>query len=169
MITLKDAILVLIDHNFLFGCIAVIVISNRQRTHKIDTKQLKKDAQAILDTLEYPDFDLSIVLVSNKQMHTLNKQFRDKDKPTDILSFPFYPQLKAGERIVATHADEKNIGDIIIAPQYVQDTLHEWGNTFQERMRILLVHGICHLLGYDHIVDEDYAIMKKEEDRKSVV
>lgn len=143
----------------------MIVISNRQRALKVDTQQLKKDAQKVLDAVNYADFDLSIVLVSNKQMHALNKQFRGKDKPTDILSFPFYPQLKAGERIIATNPDEKNIGDIIIAPKYVQETLHEWGNVFEERMQILLVHGICHLLGYDHILDEDYTIMKKEEER----
>lgn len=143
----------------------MIVISNKQRTLKVGTHQLKKDAQRILDDLGYADFDLSIVLVSDKHMHALNKQFRGKDKSTDILSFPLYPQLKAGERIIATSEDEKNLGDIIIAPKYVQDTLHAWGNTFEERMQILLVHGICHLLGYDHILDEDYAIMKKEEER----
>lgn len=143
----------------------MIFIKNNQKTIKVDTRKLKKECQIVLDTLNYSDFDVSIVLTKNKQIHVLNKKFRDKDKPTDILSFPFYPNLKAGERIVAIEEDDKNLGDLIIAPQYVLDTLHEWGHTFEERMRILLVHGICHLLGYDHIKDGDYAIMKKEEER----
>lgn len=143
----------------------MIFIKNNQKTIKVDTRKLKKECQIVLDTLNYSDFDVSIVLTTNKQIHVLNKKFRDKDKPTDILSFPFYPNLKAGERIVAIEEDDKNLGDLIIAPQYVLDTLHEWGHTFEERMRILLIHGICHLLGYDHIEDADYAVMKKEEER----
>lgn len=143
----------------------MIFITNEQDAISVDIEQLKHDAQHILDELAYHDFDLSIVLVSDDRMHAMNKQFREKDKATDILSFPFYPNLKAGERIHADSDDDKNLGDIIIAPHYVQDTLEQWNQSFEMRMRILLVHGICHLLGYDHIQDDDYEVMKKEEER----
>lgn len=141
----------------------MITIQNAQRTIKIDTKQLKKDAQVILDVLGYSDFDLGILLTNNKTIHHYNRVYRDQNKPTDILSFPYHTDLKAGERIEPKSEEDKNLGDIIIAPKYVMDDLPRWEQPFDERMRVLLVHGICHLLGYDHIEDEDYVVMHAQE------
>ncbi len=140
----------------------MITLKNNQ-TIPLNEERLKKDAHTILKHLRYDDFDLGILLTDNKTMHTFNKTYRDKDKPTDILSFPFYPELQAGEQITSKSKDEKNLGDIIISPEYVKKDLDRWGQTFEQRMRTLLVHGICHLLGYDHIKDSDYEVMKKKE------
>ncbi len=140
----------------------MITIIDNQKI-PIQKEQLKKDAQIILDYLEYPDFDLGIMLADNATIHEYNKKYRDKDKPTDILSFPFHDKLKAGDRIIAQTDEQKNLGDIIICPEYVREDLPRWEQSFDERMRTLLVHGICHLLGYDHIKDEDYEIMKRKE------
>ncbi|MGE0206334.1 MAG: rRNA maturation RNase YbeY [Candidatus Babeliales bacterium] len=141
----------------------MITIKNTQRSISLDLKKLKDDAQTILHALDYSDFDLGIWLTTNKTIHHYNKEYRHKDKPTDILSFPFYPELKAGERIHASAADEKNLGDLIISLEYVQKAAKELGVPFYKRMQVLLVHGICHLLGYDHIKDEDYKVMHKKE------
>ena len=141
----------------------MITVIDKQKI-PVNKEQLKEDAQRILDNLNYPDFDLGIMLTDNKTIHKYNKKYRDKDKPTDILSFPFHDKLKAGERIVAKSNDQKNLGDIIISPEYVQEDLPRWHQSFDERMRTLLVHGICHLLGYDHIKDADYEVMKKKEE-----
>ncbi len=141
----------------------MITIIDKQKI-PVNKEQLQKDAQRILEYLEYPDFDLGIMLADNATIHEYNKKHRDKDKPTDILSFPFHDKLKAGERIVAKTEAQKNLGDIIISPEYVQEDLPKWEQPFDERMRTLLVHGICHLLGYDHIKDEDYELMQKKEE-----
>lgn len=141
----------------------MINLRNTQRKIKVNTEQLKKDAALILQTLGYDDFDLGILLVNNKTMQAYNRDYRNQDKPTDILSFPLHTDIKAGERIVPEWEEEKNLGDIIIAPQYVMDDLPRWEQSFEERMRVLLVHGICHLLGYDHIEDEDYKLMHAQE------
>jgi len=141
----------------------MILIKNTQRKIKIDTKQLHTDAQKVLDLLKYPDFDLGIWLTTNKTIHYYNKTYRHKDKPTDILSFPTYPELKAGQRIKATADDEKGLGDLIISLEYVQKDAKKLGVTFDQRMQRLLVHGICHLLGYDHIEDADYKVMLRKE------
>lgn len=141
----------------------LIVLRNTQRKIKINTEQLKKDAALILDTLGYHDFDLGILLLTNKAMHNYNRVYRAQDKPTDILSFSYHPFLKAGERIEPETEEDKNLGDLIIAPQYVMDDLPRWEQSFDERMRVLLVHGICHLLGYDHIEDKDYEVMHAQE------
>ncbi len=142
----------------------MISIENAQTEIAIDIKQLEHDAQRILDELGYTDFDLGILLATDEQIHKYNKEHRDKDKPTDVLSYPFH-HIAAGERIETDDVDEKNLGDLIIAPAYVKKDAPNWDHTFEQRMRVLLVHGICHLLGYDHIEDSDYIIMKKEEDR----
>jgi len=142
----------------------MVLIKNEQNSREVNTTQLQKDAQSILELLDYADFDLGILLATDEEIHELNKKFRHKDKPTDILSFPFFPHLKAGQRIEVASEDEKNLGDIVIAPNYVYTTLDQWDTSFDERMRVLLVHGICHLLGYDHIKDEDYEVMKKQEE-----
>lgn len=140
----------------------MITIKNEQ-TVPVPLEQLQKDAEIILKHLGYSDFDLGILLTTNVKMHEFNKKYRDKDKPTDILSFPFYPNLKAGERITPHSDEDKNLGDIIISPEYVQEDLERWNQNFDQRMQVLLIHGICHLLGYDHISDDDYEIMKKKE------
>jgi rRNA maturation RNase YbeY len=142
----------------------MITITNRQRTIKVDTKQFKADAQKILELLGYPDYDLGILLTTNKTIQRYNRDYRTKDKPTDILSFPYHPDLKAGERIVPESEEDKNLGDILIALEYVKKDAPNWNQTFEQRMRVLLVHGICHLLGYDHILDTDYEVMKKQEE-----
>lgn len=141
----------------------MIIIRNTQRKIKVNREQLKKDAAIILKTLGYSDFDLGILLLTNKAMHEYNRVYRDQDKPTDILSFPYHPFLKAGERIEPETEEDKSLGDLIIAPHYMMDDLPRWEQSFDERMRVLLVHGICHLLGYDHIEDEDYKIMHAQE------
>lgn len=142
----------------------MISIKNNQRTIKVDTTKLKADAQHLLDVLDYNDYDLGILLTNQKTIHTYNKTYRNKDKPTDILSFAYHPDLQAGERIQPITPDDKNLGDIILCPEYIKNDLERWGQTFEQRMQVLLVHGICHLLGYDHIKDEEYEIMKKKEE-----
>lgn len=121
--------------------------------------------QIVLDDLGYDDFDLGIWFCSDAMIRSYNRDYRDKDKATDILSFPYHAELRAGERITVSSDEDKNIGDILIAPNYVRHDLEHWDQDFDERLKVLLVHGICHLLGYDHILDEDYAVMSKEEKR----
>lgn len=141
----------------------MITIRNTQRKIKINTSQLKKDAQTILDELGYADFDLGILITTNKKMHAYNKEYRGKDKPTDVLSFPYHTNLKAGQKIKIKSEEDKNLGDLILAPEYILHDLPQWNTTFEKHLQRLLVHGMCHLLGYDHIDDADYKIMHKKE------
>ncbi len=130
---------------------------------KYDTYQLNFDVKRILTLLEYEGYGLSVTLTDNETIQKYNREYRKKDKPTDVLSFPFHPETKAGERIEAQSDDDKHLGDIIISLEYVKDDAKNWGHTFEQRMRVLLVHGIYHLLGYDHVENSDYEIMKKQE------
>jgi probable rRNA maturation factor len=141
----------------------VITIKNRQRTVVLDIESIRADVAKILSVLDYNDFDIGIAFVNLNAMRAYNYQYRRQDKATDILSFPLHADLKAGRRIVVTYPEDKNLGDLIIAPLYVRNDLERWQQTFEQRMKVLLVHGICHLLGYDHIQDADYRVMKKKE------
>lgn len=141
----------------------MIQIKNSQRKIVFDVDMYKNTAQKLLDILGYSDFDLGILLTTNKTVARYNKDYRNQDKPTDILSFPYHHTLKAGETINPTCDDDKNLGDIIISLEYVQKDALRWNCSLQERMIVLLVHGICHLLGYDHISDTDYELMHTQE------
>lgn len=143
----------------------MIYLKNTQRSVKLDIPAIKKDVEHILELIGYTDFDVSIWFTTNNTMRAYNKEYRHKDKPTDVISFPYHEDANPGVRIVAHADDDKNLGDILVSPTYIQDHLSDWHQTLDERIRILLVHSICHLLGYDHISDEDYEIMKQEEER----
>jgi metalloprotein, YbeY/UPF0054 family len=141
----------------------MILIKNNQRAHPVDKKTITKTVQHILDTLGYGDFDIGIWFTNNKTIALYNKEYRHKEGPTDILSFPYYTELKAGQKITPKSTDEANLGDIIISLEYTS-TSEQWQDTPEkERIPILLVHGICHLLGYDHETEEDYLVMHKKE------
>lgn len=137
----------------------MITIQNRIKKIKFDTAAFEKKAAVVLDFLGYKGFDLNILITTNKSIKNYNKQFRNKDKATDILSFPFHPELVAGEKIKPFTSDDKAIGDIIISLEYVLADRHKLGGTFLQRMDRMLVHGICHCLGHDHIEEEEYRIM----------
>lgn len=141
----------------------MILLKNTQRKIIIDKNKFGADAQQILDLLKYSDFDLGIWITTNKTIRQYNREYRKKDKATDVLSFPYHPELKAEERIKARSSEDKNLGDIIISAEYVVLEAAKYKVTFYERLQLLLVHGICHLLGYDHIEDSDFRKMRAKE------
>jgi probable rRNA maturation factor len=141
----------------------MITIKNTQRSHKIDVEKVHSDAQTILDELNYSDFDLGIWFTTSKTVRQYNKEYRKKDKATDILSFPYHPDLQPGKRIKVTEEEDKNVGDIVIAVEFVENLLPLYQTTLQKRISVLLIHGICHLLGYTHYDDEnDQKMIAKE-------
>jgi probable rRNA maturation factor len=137
----------------------MITIANKQDKVKLSVARLKKDAQYVLGLLDYADYDLGIWLIDNELMQQYNKQYRNKDVPTDVLSFPYH-QLKPGERIKPETEDDKNIGDLLMSLEYVEAQQHE---DFYARIQKLLVHGVCHLLGHDHDSEETDAVMQDQE------
>jgi probable rRNA maturation factor len=138
-------------------------ITNEELTIPVNQEQLEKDAQKILTLMGYEDFDLGILLTDNQAIQCFNRDFRSKDEPTDILSFPFHTDLKPGERITVVTEDDKNIGDVIVSLEYITELCKEENKTINEHLRTLLCHGICHLLGYDHYTESTDKIMKEKE------
>ena len=136
--------------------------SRLKNNNNFNITQYATTAQKALDALGYGDFDLGILLTTNKTIKKYNAEFRDKDKATDVLSFPYH-HIPAGTKIKPLSDDDKNIGDMIISIEYVQAAAKKLGTTFEKRMNRMLIHSLCHLLGYDHIQDDEFAIMIKKE------
>ena len=103
------------------------------------------------------------MLSNNKSIKKLNKNFRNKDKPTDILSFPCNKKLKK--------IKENYIGDIIISYNFIDKPKSQSSKSFKEKLIKTFIHGFLHLLNFDHIKDKDYIKMLKEEELiyKSVI
>jgi probable rRNA maturation factor len=143
----------------------MITLSNTQRKIAVNQALLTASAQAMLTALDYTDFDLGILLCGTTRMQDYNATYRHKDKPTDVLSFPFHTELKAGERINPESPDDANLGDIILCPEIIEKKRHEWNRTFDHHCIVLIAHAIAHLLGHDHEDDADYARMQELENQ----
>jgi probable rRNA maturation factor len=107
--------------------------------------------KAILKTLEHEKFkfdaELSVTLCDNAYIKKLNKAYRDKDKPTDVLSFPMYEN---GEFDISECISGAVLGDIVISLERAKEQAKELGNSFLREVAFLTVHSTLHLLGYDH-------------------
>jgi probable rRNA maturation factor len=109
------------------------------------------------------DYEISCLLTSDGEIQVLNRDYRGKDKPTNVLSFPSY-SLAAGDYAALKGEPEPVfLGDIIIAYETVKREAEEEGKDFLEHLLHLAIHGTLHLLGYDHEEEEDAAIMEQCE------
>ena len=105
----------------------------------------------------------TLLLSNNKNIKKLNKDFRNKNKSTDILSFPFSKKIKI--------LKESYLGDIIISYDFIDKPKSQDLKFFKKKLIKIFIHGFLHLVGFNHIKDKDYKKMLKEEDQiyKSVI
>ena len=105
----------------------------------------------------------TLLLSNNKNIKKLNKDFRNKNKSTDILSFPFNEKIKI--------LKESYLGDIIISYDFIDKPKSQDLKFFKKKLIKIFIHGFLHLVGFNHIKDKDYKKMLKEEDQiyKSVI
>ena len=99
----------------------------------------------------------SLLLSNNKSIKKLNKEFRNKNKPTDILSFPINKKIKISKQTY--------IGDIIISYDFIDKPKTQKTIKFKEKLIKIFIHGFLHLLGFNHIKNVDYQKMLNEEKR----
>ena len=117
----------------------MIEVVNRQRRVKVDTDAWTTFAEKALNAIGKSGSSATIAFVSDKSIQKLNRQFRDVDKATDVLSFP---------------ADEEfNLGDVAISAETAAAQAKENGLAFDEEIAQLILHGLLHLSGYDHETD----------------
>jgi probable rRNA maturation factor len=98
--------------------------------------------------------EVTVALVSDARMRTLNRSYRNKDYATDVLSFPALPEVNAGTRpAIPIEQDDAYLGDIVIATGVAQRQADDVGHPVSTELKVLALHGLLHLLGYDHEKD----------------
>ncbi|NRG43736.1 rRNA maturation RNase YbeY [Bacillus sp. CRN 9] len=102
--------------------------------------------------------EVSVTFVNNERIQEINREYRDKDRPTDVISFAM-EELGEGEIALMGEDLPRVLGDIIISIPKAKEQAEEYGHTFMRELGFLAVHGFLHLLGYDHETTEEEKIM----------
>lgn len=133
-------------------------VRNAQKQIKVTTALKKLIRDCIRQALALEQFDSSsevnILLTSNKNIRELNKDFRDIDSETDVLSFPIL-DIKDGKYIFSAadidpDSGSLQLGDIVVSLERASEQAEEYGHSFERELGFLVTHGLFHLLGYDH-------------------
>ena len=128
---------------------ATVLIKNDQKKIKMTPDLCRLVKRAVLAVLDFEDFgrraEVSVTFTDNEGIHALNREYRNVDRPTDVLSFP----LSDGEDY-DTDGDAVLLGDIVISLERAQTQAEEYGHSFEREVAFLTVHSMLHLLGYDH-------------------
>lgn len=144
------------------------MILNRQHSTRIPVRALNQFFTRVLRRLRLPPGSVTIALVTNPEIARWNRAYRYKPRPTDVLSFPAMntrvrkplriARRKSKGRISSTSSSSSTsstsyLGDIAIAPAVARQNARRFGRSFTQEMQILILHGILHLMGYDHETD----------------
>lgn len=140
----------------------------------LDCEALAKEvAQSVLELENCPyDSQVNLVLTDNSGIHEVNRQFRGIDAPTDVLSFPMIPFetpadyqiLDQDESFFDLDTEELLLGDIMISAERVISQAEDYGHSIKREFCFLVAHSMLHLLGYDHMVPEEAAIMEQKQE-----
>lgn len=140
-----------------------ILLSNHQDKVKISDELMALIRKSIVATLEseeiYEDVEVSLLLIDNKEIKHLNKEYRNVNEATDVLSFPLYDNLEE-----ALDEDYLYLGDIVISGEQAVEQAKDYGHSVEREVGYLTVHSVLHLLGYDHIEEADKKVMREKEE-----
>ncbi len=136
----------------------MIFVGNKTKK-AIDRKFFQKIAEKVLKEESRFEEGLSIVLVGEKRIRKLNKEYRGRDRSTDVLSFDlkfdFLPKT-----------DDREVGEVVLCLPVIKRNALKYGSSFKKEIARALIHGVLHILGYDHERSEkDAEIMKEKEER----
>ncbi len=136
-----------------------ISITSHREPEPLDVTAFERLSAFVLEREEAPEnIELSIALVDLPEMIELNTTYRGIEGPTDVLSFG------CDDPCAVLGPDEPvTLGDVVIAPEVAEAQAAEYGHTVEEELNLLLVHGVLHLLGYDHEDDADAEVMQTRE------
>ncbi len=135
----------------------MIYFENAQEIIPLTYKLKMLTRSAVVATLEHEQYhnpcEVSVTYTDNEGIHALNRQYRQVDKPTDVLSFPLMDFSGESDEPVA---DEPvvSLGDIVISLERAREQAEEYGHSFEREVAFLTVHSMLHLLGYDHETSE---------------
>lgn len=142
-------------------------------TLPLDCEALAKQIiEGALDYIECPyEAEVNLLLTMNDQIHEMNRDFREIDRPTDVLSFPMieytapgdFDFLEQQEECFDPESGELVLGDIVISKEKVIEQAEAYGHSVKREYAFLITHSVLHLTGYDHIEDEERQIMEEKQ------
>jgi probable rRNA maturation factor len=136
--------------------VQIIRIKNTQRKIAINKKHIACLAKQILKIKGLTNIELSILFVGTEGMRQLNKKFRKVDKPTDVLAFA----MREGKN---SRFHSEILGDVVICPEIARKSARFYKTTKEQEIRLYLIHGILHLLGYNDTNAKNRSLMEKEQ------
>lgn len=140
-----------------------LVIRNLQKVIPLRRIPLRRRIEILQKILDVQQFDLGVICVNNRNIQLLNNTYRQKNVPTDVLSFPFHENLKAGELPQPNFQDEYNLGDVFLGVEYIYQQCQENGEDYYSILTVTAAHGLCHLLGYQHNTEAEWEQMYQKE------
>lgn len=156
----------------------MIYVDNRQKKINITDEEVEELKKVILCALKEEEVEvpteISLVFVDNEEIREINNDTRNIDRETDVLSFPMldYEDKKVFKEMYknydfdVTYRDGEDIvlGDIVLSLEKALEQSKEYNHSFQREASYLVVHSVLHLLGYDHMVEEDKTVMRRREE-----
>lgn len=137
-----------------------------------ENKEYEKTIKTVIEKcfeeehLENSKLTITITLTTKEFIHKINKQYRNVDRPTDVLSFPMFEKDELDKKIANQDFKHEDIlGDLIIAIEKVKEQAKEYGHSFERELSYMLVHGFYHLMGYDHMEEEEKQVMRQKEEK----
>lgn len=151
------------------------VENETEMTFPFDCREILKSVMEEVLTSENCPYEaqVNLLITDNDGIQEYNRQFRDKDMPTDVLSFPMIPFRTEADFSVAEEAEadyfdpdsgELILGDIIISAERVFQQAESFGHSPKREFAFLTAHSLLHLCGYDHMVPEEAAVMEKKQE-----
>lgn len=138
-------------------------IEEKEEYKQIIDKVIKKCYE--IEKIEESKLYVSITLTNPENIKKINKEYRGIDNETDVLSFPIFEKEELANKIAKKEYENEDIlGDIVISIERVEQQAVEYGHSFQRELSYMIVHGFYHLMGEDHIEDEDKKQMRKKEE-----
>ena len=156
----------------------MIYVDNRQNKINITEEEIEGLKKVILHALKEEEVDIpievSLVFVDNEEIREINNDTRNIDRETDVLSFPMldyedkkvFKDMYKNYNFDVTYKDGEEVvlGDIVLSLEKALEQSKEYNHSFQREASYLVVHSILHLLGYDHMVEEDKVVMRRREE-----
>ena len=135
-------------------------------------KEYEKTIEKVLtqcfkeEGLENSKLSITITITTEEGIQKINREYRNIDKATDVLSFPMFEKDELDQKIAKQDFQYEDIlGDIIICIKKVEEQAKEYEHSFEREFSYMLVHGFYHLMGYDHIKEEDKVLMRPKEEK----
>ena len=148
-----------------------MIINLEETQEKIALEQkvltrLEEGLQAVARLNGLPEAaEVDVTIVDDEEIHALNREYRDMDKPTDVLSFALDEDSEESDEPELVGGPEEHLyGDIIISAETALRQAEEYGHGLEREMTYLAVHGMFHLLGYDHMTEEEKSVMRAKEE-----